>query len=209
MKKIAASIHLAQSHHDGDGVYFARRVRALAHHYQIYEQLPIEHRGGKRVGSCHLDDEDVQKEARTWLKSQKVGSVTSSGFCRALNVLILPQLGIALKKPLSNCTARRWLYKLGFRRKPLSKGVYMDGHERPDVVEYREKVFLPAMEKFERRMVQYHGPDLEHCEPNLQPGEKRIIAQFHDESCFHANEFKKSAWYATTWIITEFIVLTL
>ncbi|KAF9518032.1 hypothetical protein BS47DRAFT_1371133 [Hydnum rufescens UP504] len=29
--------------------------------------------------------------------------------------------------------------------------------------------------------------------PNLQPGEKRIIAQFHDESCFHANEFKSSA----------------
>jgi len=35
----------------------------------------------------------------------------------------------------------------------------MDGHERTDVVEYRNNVFLPAMAKFEARMVQYEGPD--------------------------------------------------
>jgi hypothetical protein len=52
------------------------------------------------------------------------------------------------------------------------------------------------MEKFECQMVQYHGPNLEHHEPSLQPGKKWVIAQFHDKSCFHANEFKKSAWYA-------------
>ena len=28
----------------------------------------------------------------------------------------------------------------------------MDGHEHADVVEYREKVFLPKMKEFERRM---------------------------------------------------------
>ncbi|KAF9508771.1 hypothetical protein BS47DRAFT_1373606 [Hydnum rufescens UP504] len=50
------------------------------------------------------------------------------------------------------------------------------------------------MEKFECWMVQYHGYDLEHHEPSLRPGEKCVITQFHDESCFHANEFKKSAW---------------
>ena len=193
-KKIAASIHLAQSHHDGDGVYFARQVRALARHYQVYEHLPIELRGGNRLGSCYLDDEDVKREACSWLESQKTGSVTSSGFCKALNASILPQLAIVLKQPLSNRTVQRWLHKLGFRRKALTKGVYMDGHERADVVAYRENVFLPAMENFERRMAQHHGPELRRCEPNLQPGEKRIIAQFHDESCFHANEFKRSTW---------------
>ncbi|KAF9514902.1 hypothetical protein BS47DRAFT_1372169 [Hydnum rufescens UP504] len=35
-------------------------------------------------------------------------------------------------------------------------------------------------------MACYEGEDL--------PGEKQIIAQFHDESCFHANKFKSSAW---------------
>ncbi|KAF9504799.1 hypothetical protein BS47DRAFT_1374361 [Hydnum rufescens UP504] len=47
-------------------------------------------------------------------------------------------------------------------------------------------------------MVQYHGPNLEHHKPSLWPGEKCVITQFHDKSCFHANEFKKSAWCGQT-----------
>ncbi|KAF9503576.1 hypothetical protein BS47DRAFT_1374469 [Hydnum rufescens UP504] len=42
-------------------------------------------------------------------------------------------------------------------------------------------------------MSQYDGPDLKCQDPFLLPGEKWIIAQFHNESCFHANEFKQSA----------------
>jgi hypothetical protein len=63
----------------------------------------------------------------------------------------------------------------------LCKGVYMDGHEHSDVVAYCNKVFLPVMEKYECRMTQYNGENLEKREPDLQPGEKGTIAQFHDE----------------------------
>ena len=53
----------------------------------------------------------------------------------------------------------------------IRKGVYMDGHERADVVKYRTEVYLPAMLEFERRMVCFEGPKLVHVEPNLRPGE--------------------------------------
>ena len=43
-------------------------------------------------------------------------------------------------------------------------------------------------------MTQYHGPNLECKDPVLKEGEKHLIPVFHDESCFHANEFKQSAW---------------
>lgn len=43
-------------------------------------------------------------------------------------------------------------------------------------------------------MAKYEGPKLKHVEPNLRPGEKEIIAQFHDESSVHVNEYKASAW---------------
>ena len=43
-------------------------------------------------------------------------------------------------------TARRWLAKLGFEWKEFRKGVYKDGHERPDVVAYRNSEFLPQFE---------------------------------------------------------------
>jgi len=36
----------------------------------------------------------------------------------------------------------------------LRKGVYMDGHERPDVVEYQKNMFLPLMALHEKNMVQ-------------------------------------------------------
>ena len=41
-------------------------------------------------------------------------------------------------------TANRWLLRLGWVYQRNKKG-YCDGHERPDVVEYREKVFCPRM----------------------------------------------------------------
>lgn len=70
----------------------------------------------------------------------------------------------------------------------------MDGHEREDVVKYRNKVFLPTMAKYEERMAKYEGPELKRHDPNLQPGERRIIAYFQDECCFHAHDQPSSAW---------------
>ena len=35
-------------------------------------------------------------------------------------------------------TARKWLHELGFEILQRSKGVFIDGHERPDVVEKSE-----------------------------------------------------------------------
>jgi hypothetical protein len=49
------------------------------------------------------------------------------------------------------------------------------------------------MAAFERRMVHFEGPELCHVEPELAPGEQKIIANFHDECCFHSNDFKTHA----------------
>ena len=40
--KIKASFQIAQQWHKGEGKHFACKVRALARHYQVFEQLPIE-----------------------------------------------------------------------------------------------------------------------------------------------------------------------
>jgi len=65
----------------------------------------------------------------------------------------------------------------------------MDGHECPDVVEYRDNIFLPAMAKFKACMVQYESLDLKQSEPRLQHSHGEIIVLYHNESCFHANDF--------------------
>jgi len=42
-----------------------------------------------------------------------------------------------------------WLKKLGYECKDVKKGIYVDGHERPDVIQCREK-FLAQMEIYQR-----------------------------------------------------------
>jgi hypothetical protein len=192
--RITASLEIAKQWHEGKGTWFARRIRALARHYQIFEKLPVEKRGGSANAWSCLHNESVQKRTLDWLRAQPTGKVTPRGLQRALNSTIFPELNIRPKKPFSECTARRWLIKLGWRRTVVRKGVYMDGHEREDVIKYRNEVFLPAMARFEARMVRFEGPEMKRVEPVLQLGEKRIIPQFHDECCFHGNDEARSLW---------------
>ena len=75
-------------------------------------------------------------------------------------------------------TARRWLHKLGFSRVNHSKGVYFDGHERADVVEYRSKYL--------DKLAEYN-----HEAPNVG---RPIIRVYHDESTFYANADQSYHW---------------
>ena len=156
--------------------------------------MPQEKRGAGG-GQSLLKDEQVQTAVKAHLSSVPTGEVTPKQFHKALNDQILPVLGLAVKNGLSERTARRWLLALGWRRTRVKKGVYMDGHERPDVIKYRDDVFLPLMASYERRMVQWkpEGSGLVRVEPDLGPDEKRIIAVFQDESSFHVNDNRQMA----------------
>ena len=49
---------------------------------------------------------------------------------------------------------QKWLYKLGFEYKNIKKDVFVDGHERPDVVEDCQK-FLRIMKDLELYLVEF------------------------------------------------------
>ena len=57
------------------------------------------------------------------------------------------------------------------------------------------KTFLPLMVLHEKKVVQWvvKGSKLVHVDPDLGPGEKRVITVFQDESCFYVNEYKQNA----------------
>lgn len=60
--------------------------------------------------------------------------------------------------------------KLGYELTSVQKGVYVDGHERADVVKYRE-AFLAKVAKNEHLCNEYDDITLEVIEPTLLPGE--------------------------------------
>jgi tRNA G37 N-methylase Trm5 len=66
------------------------------------------------------------------------------------------------------------------------------------VKEYRDKIFLPEMKAIDRLTIRYIEVNnkLEVSHRDLLPGEKRHVVYFHEESCFHAYDFKKGMWSA-------------
>lgn len=130
---------------------------------------------------------------------------------KEVNERIIPSLGLDLgKEKISESTARRWLLKLGYEMKECRKGMYVDGHEREDVVNYR-KTFLTEVEAGERSVhsmrngkpdtqliirfrVTYTDDTLEPVEPKLAPGERRRRPLFHDETIVSTNDLRRRVW---------------
>ena len=108
---------------------------------------------------------------------------------------VFPSLGIERKKTICEKTAWRWLKKLGWHCKEWKKDIYVDGHEREDVVQYRQTIFLPMMKELEPVLVEYDDKDLSKLvEKDISPEQKRHCVITHDETTLNANDDKKTGW---------------
>jgi hypothetical protein len=84
---------------------------------------------------------------RMYLMTQDLGSMNPQMLCRHINDVILPALNI--KATISKSTAQRWLrFKLGYECKELKKGIYIDGHECPDVIKERSEFVEEILSRF-------------------------------------------------------------
>jgi hypothetical protein len=158
-RKVEASLLVARAKHPKiHRKALARRIRGLYLHYRVYQSLPLQKRGSKRHGRSFLDGEPVFSACREWLLSQPIGGII---FRRAVNGELFPRLMVIPRRPIGPITAYgrinayRLLGRLGFFQSWEQKEVYNDGHERPDVKEYRNKTFLPEMEAFDCLTTRY------------------------------------------------------
>jgi hypothetical protein len=93
-------------------------------------------------------------------------------------------------------TAQRWLHKISWRYTQKKKGMYVDGHERDDVVEYRKK-FVERWKEYEKRFIIYDNDGNIHSTPTGFPVPQRafrLILVTHDESTFYENDRRKLQW---------------
>ncbi|KAF8417258.1 hypothetical protein EV426DRAFT_703179 [Tirmania nivea] len=129
--------------------------------------------------------------------------LTSHGLAKAVNEYLKEENIIAgaedweRSMEISERTARIWLNKLGFRWKDVRKGVYVDGHERDDVVAYRQNIFLPQIDEIQSSGSLRQWDEDGNIIPVYLPlplGEKEKILVTHDESTFNANDGKRQMW---------------
>jgi hypothetical protein len=79
---------------------------------------------------------------------------------------------------------------MDYRWTKAPAGQYVDGHEREDVVEYQQNVFLPTMASFELKLRLWNDGL---AELDGREGRQTVI-WWHDESIFYANDRQKVHW---------------
>ena len=173
----------------------ARSIRHWSDVYLATSELVKYQQGLNTKTKSVITDENVQQKFKTELRALTDESRCPKNFKLMLEERILKTIPNAPKK-ISLETARRWMIYLGFKCSKQGKGYYTDGHNRPDVTEYRTK-FLEEMEVYERRMMKFSGTEMTDEEaPTLAEDEKRVVFITHDESTFYCNEGKAliSSW---------------
>jgi hypothetical protein len=186
------------------GANRARCIREWAMGFLMWRDLPLHQLNQKR--GAIVDDEDIaeeikahmkEKATRGYLKAQDVVEIVASPKLQE----IFERKGIS-KPSISVRTALRWLEKLGWTYGKLKHGMYLDGHERSDVVEYRQ-AFVERWMRHELRFHRWDHDGTELPRPNGFPvpgaiGRFHLILVTHDESTFFQNDERTTGWNHAT-----------
>jgi hypothetical protein len=166
-----------------------RQVRKWTHHYLKTRDLPKSRIGHHAKVFSLLSDPAIAAELRAYVHSNKwamdpeklsqfsqdklvpkvaneyLQHITQNEMLRGLKKYmeyeLFPRIHLRVGRGISLATAWQWLHKEGFKYIHHKKGLYFDGHDRPDVVEYRQKHFLPAMKAYKPRLVHYVVGDVD------------------------------------------------
>ena len=114
---------------------------------------------------------------------------------RYIEETLFPKLVSHIKKDtISEKTCRNYMHLWGYKYDERKKGVYYDGHERPDVVKYK-KEWLERMFEYQKYMKVFNSNMLDVVlEPQLKPEEKELVQVTHDECHFYANDGQQKIW---------------
>ena len=181
----------------GHRVYHARNIWTWIRRYLATQKLLL-HRYG-RFHSSILEDEDLAQDIQLHLTE-----IAKKGYIHAQDVVdyvATPEVQEHLTTTgkahgISLQTAQRWLRKLRWRYMKKKNGMYIDGHEQEDVVNYCKK-FVQHWKEYEKRFVIYDNKGQVVSQPHgfAVPGVQFcLILVTHDESTFYENDGRKTKW---------------
>ena len=195
-RKASLVIAKSQSH----SVARARSIRLWALSFLQTRDLP--HPNYSWTRSTVLQDEDISQQIQA-----ELGEKTKLKLIKAtdlIDIISSPKIQDLFKlagidRPIiSERTAHRWLGSLGWRYGRQKNGMYIDGHEREDVVQYRT-AFVQRFKQCERRFHLWddNGEELPPPRGYHVPeaaGRFRLVLVTHDESTFFQNDQRKVSW---------------
>ncbi|KIJ39220.1 hypothetical protein M422DRAFT_258109 [Sphaerobolus stellatus SS14] len=184
---IDASRRAAESHKLSEN-WGGRMVRSWVTCWINTRELPSSKRGCHSKVYSLLDDPEICTELHSYIRSNKwaidpkklalfskqklipneaskclhqiVNTEMPTGLKKYMELELFPRIQMKVAKGVSLSTACCWLVKEGFQYTAHKKALYYDGHERPDVVQYRQDVFVPEMRSYGQRLVKYDVGDV-------------------------------------------------
>jgi hypothetical protein len=90
-------------------------------------------------------------------------------------------------------TATYFLHQLGMELVCPKKGVYKDGHERPDTVLARQAYIL-KLRDYKDRECSFAGEQLETLVPPADRTSSEVIRVYHDECIYASHEGALTLW---------------
>ena len=167
--------------------------------------IPESKQGAYQRSGVLWTNEQLNKKASRYIRENAAkkgaSNLTAGSFCQWVNEELLPNATLepGFPRKVGVETARKWMHEMGFQVLTSKKGSFVDGHERPDVVEYRKR--------FLRRMVGLGFLNLENVptdeakqalptdlECPSQAILDKTIVFFHDESTFQCNDDQPTFW---------------
>ncbi len=140
-----------------------------------------------------LEAKLVPEVAERYLRGL-VNDEMPKGLKNYLELELFPCIQLKVKRGISLSTARQWLQAEGFWYIGYKKGLYFDGHNRPDVVAYHQNIFLPEMAWHFPCLVCYQpgSVDEEVLPSNLVNHPLVLVAQ--DEMTAQAHDSLSKSW---------------
>ena len=182
----------------GCGVSRAHRLQEWILTFSQSGELPVHNYGQPKWNV--LDDEDISQSLQSLLMSYIKGCyITARDVVEVVSGTTMQDKfscsGIS-HPSISKRTACRWLKWLSWCYGPMKNGMYMDGHEREDVVAYRT-AFVARWKEYEKRFHTWDSNGVEHLPQNAfwvpgAGGHFQLILVTHDESVFYQNDFRKT-----------------
>ena len=177
----------------GRGIGCSRRLRVWGKNFiRNRSALPYHYHANSGCGSL-LDDVDFVEEL--------LAHITDVGIHVSAQVIVdfvkKPEVveRYHILKPITLDTACEWMSKLNFKWRKPPKGTYLDGHERPDVVHYRQNIYLPALAQYEPMIRAWHKDNLAHLvNPSSPSPTRHTILWFNDQCIFYQNDRRKFRW---------------
>ena len=141
-----------------------RTIMNWSKYYIEQGTMPTSLRGRHQKTFSIMNDEDVEKCCVEWLRSRQPNTRTPKHFREFIISDVLPLAAGTTKTSVTEETARKWMIKIGYKYGSWQKDVYVDGHERVNVVKYRADFTTRWMALFEQ-MTSYAGDTMNEIFP--------------------------------------------